>query len=32
MTYGRVSFATRILMLVGAGVSHLAELVRGHFA
>jgi hypothetical protein len=30
MTYGRVSFANRRLYLAGAGVSHLAELVRGN--
>ena len=29
MTYGRVHFRTTELGLDGAGVSHLAELVRG---
>ena len=31
MTYGRVHFASHMQVLDGAAVSHLAELVRGHF-
>jgi hypothetical protein len=31
MTYGRVRFAQNPYGLDGAAVSHLAELVRGHF-